>query len=99
MGTEGDSACLDAVCLPTHRQRKQGEWEDIPSVPWGWKRARWPARGGNRVEGLTLALPCCGPTRRGLQAGRGEKDDANVERTETRHFISKRKPIAAVSQA
>lgn len=29
--------------------------------------------------------------------GCGERDDTNTDRTESNHFISKRKPIAAVS--
>lgn len=53
MGTEGDSACLDAVCLPAHRQ--QGEWVDTPSVPWGWKREGWTASPVGRGADLGLA--------------------------------------------
>lgn len=56
VGTEGDSACLDAACLPTHRQRKPGRWVHTPSVPWGWKRAGWPAPRRKSGRGADLGL-------------------------------------------
>lgn len=75
-------------CLPPHPEAEQRGRAGTPSVPWDW-RGGWVASVHRR--GLWA-----GP-RRGLQTGRGGRDHTNANRTESHHFISKRKPTAAVS--